>query len=128
MSWYGQIRAKYWLKYGQQQIEPASGSRSARRNHEFSKIKGLVRKAEARRPGLPGQGNWYGILGGHLQGRSSPREGSACSKAHHYPAPQDMDKRSMPHDAVGGLPTPVGPGLCRILDMNFGEFPFHALR
>src|SRR5215213_9123130 len=23
--------------------------------------------------------------------------------------------------------SPLGPGLCRILDMNFAEFPFHAL-
>jgi hypothetical protein len=28
----------------------------------------------------------------------------------------------MLHDVVGGLPPPIGVGLCRIVDMNFGEF------
>jgi hypothetical protein len=29
---------------------------------------------------------------------------------------------------LSGILVPVGPGLCRILQMNFREFLFHALR
>ena len=29
--------------------------------------------------------------------------------------------------AKAGVPGPVGPGLCGILDLDFGEFAFHAL-
>jgi hypothetical protein len=29
---------------------------------------------------------------------------------------------------LSGVSGPIGAGLCRMLDMNFGEFPFHALR
>jgi hypothetical protein len=31
-------------------------------------------------------------------------------------------------DALHKIICCVGPGLCIMLDVNFGEFPFHALR
>src|SRR5215212_8281616 len=38
--------------------------------------------------------------------------------------------RSSPErlSCVQSAPCPSGPGLCRILQANFAEFPFHALR
>jgi hypothetical protein len=34
----------------------------------------------------------------------------------------------MLHDLVGGFAPPIGPELCKILDMNFREFLFYELR
>jgi hypothetical protein len=34
----------------------------------------------------------------------------------------------MLHEAEEASGTLIGPGLCRILDMDFREFIFHALR
>ena len=46
-----------------------------------------------------------------------------------YPVPQDVVSTGL---TKGGyhprVSRALGPGLCRILDMDFVEFPFHALR
>jgi hypothetical protein len=45
-----------------------------------------------------------------------------------YAAPQHMDKHGMSHELVRGVVRSIGPGLCKILYMDFRECPFCALR
>jgi hypothetical protein len=76
-------------------------------------------------PMIP-SGRMRGHGGGGLpdRGRWASR---AFTFAHIHPAPQYVVLTSMLHDLVGAVSSPLGLGLCRILDMNFREFFFHAL-
>jgi hypothetical protein len=50
------------------------------------------------------------------------------TQPHVYAAPLDVVLTSMLHDLARGPAPPIGPGLCKIVDMNFAEFHFHAVR
>jgi hypothetical protein len=43
---------------------------------------------------------------------------------HIHAAPQHVDRRGPTTRGQSGDPGPLGPVLCRILQMNFGEHPF----
>src|SRR5215208_773449 len=55
-----------------------------------------------------------------------PRTGAFISLYLHAP-PQHVDFRHAAWRALEAVLAPLAGGLCRILQANFGEYPFHAL-
>jgi hypothetical protein len=69
----------------------------------------------------------------HLTQRGSVAQASlcfrSCIEAHNYPTPPYLvNAVRYSGGAIGSSSSCIGAGLCRILDVDFREFLFHALR